>query len=82
MKKPASKRGKISITRYLQKFEDGDVVQLVCEAAIQKGIYDLRYHGKPGKVAGLQGNCYKILIKDKGKEKSLLVHPVHLKRYE
>jgi len=79
MRKPVSSRGKISITNYFQKFEDGDIVQLKAEPAVQKGIYHLDFHGKSGIVAGMQGACYKVTIKDGKKEKCLLVHPIHLK---
>lgn len=78
MRKAVSSRGKISITSYLAKYEDGDRVQLKAEPAVQKGLYHLDYHGKSGIVKGTQGNCYKVFIKDGGKEKCMLVHPVHL----
>ena len=29
---------------------------------------------------GKKGNCYEVLIKDGGKEKTLIVHPIHLKK--
>jgi len=80
MRKPVANRGKISITKYLQTFNEGDQVQLNAEPAVQKGIYHLDYHGKSGIVAGKQGKCYKVSIKDGSKEKLLLVHPVHLKK--
>lgn len=78
MRKPVSQRGKISITSYLAKYNDGDRVQLKAEPAIQKGIYHLNFHGKSGIVKGMQGNCYKVYVKDGDKDKCLLVHPVHL----
>lgn len=80
MRKAVANRGKISIKNYLAKYEDGDRVQLKAEPAVQKGLYHLDFHGKSGIINGKQGNCYKVLIKDGNKEKSLLVHPVHLKR--
>ncbi|RMF05409.1 50S ribosomal protein L21e [Candidatus Woesearchaeota archaeon] len=77
--KPHNRKGKISITKYLQKFSEGDKVQLLAEPAVQKGMYFPRYHGKSGVVVGKQGECYKVMIKDSGKEKVMIVHPVHLK---
>jgi large subunit ribosomal protein L21e len=73
-------RGKVSITRYLQTFKEGEPVILHAEPSIQKGMYHPNYYGKHGKIAGKQGTCYFVRIKDKNKEKTLLVHPVHLKR--
>jgi large subunit ribosomal protein L21e len=80
MRKQVCTRGKISITNYLAKYEDGDKVQLKAEPAIQTGIYHLDYHGNVGIIKGKQGECYKVLINNKNKEKTLIVHPIHLKR--
>ena len=78
-KKPAD-RGKISITRYLQQLKVGEKVMLTVESSVQKGMYHPRFMGKTGTVKNKTGRCYEILIKDKGKEKTIIVHPVHLKR--
>lgn len=80
MRKDIKDRGKISITKYFQKFTDGDKVQLKAEPAVQKGIYHLDFHGKTGVINGMQGKCYKVGIKDGKSEKCLLVHPIHLKK--
>jgi large subunit ribosomal protein L21e len=73
-------KGKISITSYLQNFKHGDRIQLAAESALQKGMYHARFYGKVGTVKGRKGKCYEISISDKGKEKTLIVHPIHLKR--
>jgi ribosomal protein L21E len=80
LRKHPRKQGKISINTYLQKFKEGDSVQLIAEPAVQKGIYHLDFYGKPGIVIGKQGTCYKVEIKDGGKMKCIIVHPVHLKK--
>lgn len=79
-RKPYRQKGKISLTRFFQRFEAGDTVALVAEPAYQGSLYKGRFHGKTGKVSGMQGSCYKIAIKDGGKEKLLIIHPIHLKR--
>jgi large subunit ribosomal protein L21e len=79
-KKSASKKGKISLRNFFQVLESGEKVVLKCEPAYHKGMYFRRFHGKVGIITGMQGKCYKISIKDFNKEKTLLVHPVHLKR--
>lgn len=79
-KKGLRRKGKISLTRYLQQFDKGDRVVLQAEPAYQKGIYFPRFHGKAGSIAGKQGECYKVRIMDGNKEKTLLIHPVHLRR--
>lgn len=73
-------RGKISIKKYLQKLNLGDKVCLKAEPAIQHGMYNPRFHGKFGTVVGKQGDCYIIQLMDKHKEKSFIVHPVHLEK--
>ncbi len=81
-RKNVKERGKISMTRYFQKLVEGERVILKAEPAVQKGLYHARFHGYPGKIAGKQGSCYVVSINDKGKQKELLVHPIHLKKLE
>ena len=80
MKKPVRRKGKISITKYFQEFKEGDRVALKAEPAVQKGIYCLRFHGRQGVVKKQVGRCYQVAIKDHDKDKTVIVHPVHLKR--
>jgi len=79
-RKEKRQRGKVSITRYFQSFNAGDRIYLSVEPAVQKGMYYPRFMGKTGIVKGKRGRCYEITINDLGKEKTLIVHPVHLKR--
>ena len=80
LKKERRGRGKISITRYFQSFNAGDKIYLTVESAVQKGMYHPHFMGKSGIVKGKRGRCYEVTIDDLGKEKTLIVHPVHLKR--
>jgi large subunit ribosomal protein L21e len=80
LKKPRRNKGKISMTRYFQDFSEGDRVNLIVEPAVQKGMYHPRFMGKSGFVTGKRGNCYLVEINDMGKHKTVVVHPVHLKR--
>lgn len=79
-KKPQDAKGKISIAKYLQEFNVGDRVLLKAESAVQTGQYFRRFHGRTGLISGKQGECYKVDIKDINKPKSLIVHPVHLRK--
>ena len=79
-KKGARERGKISLTKYVQEFNAGDRVQLSVEPAVQTGMYHPRFYGKSGVVHKKQGVCYHVKITDGGKEKTVVVHPVHLRR--
>jgi large subunit ribosomal protein L21e len=76
--KSPRQKGKLSLTRYFQEFKVGDVVILKAEPAYQKGMYFHRFHGKTGIVKGKKGSCYDISIKDRNKEKTIIVHPIHL----
>ena len=80
LQKSRRSKGKISLSKYFQTFENGDRVILKAEPAVQKGMYFPRFHGKVGTVFNQKGNCYEIKIKDFTKEKTVVVHPVHLKR--
>ena len=78
-RKPLGSKGKISVSRFMQSFEEGQKVHLVVEPAYHKGMYHSRFIGKTGEIKGAKGRCYEVIIDDHGKEKTLIVHPVHLK---
>lgn len=80
LKKERRAKGKIGITRYFQSFNAGDRVYLGVEPAVQKGQYHFHFMGRSGVIKGKRGKCYEISINDLGKEKTLVVHPVHLRR--
>jgi len=82
LKKSVKEKGKISILNYLQEFKPGDRVILKAEPAVQQGMYFPRFHGRAGIIKEKQGSCYKVLIKDINKEKTVIVHPVHLKQWQ
>lgn len=79
-RKRRSDRGKISIRRYMQKFQEGERVSLQAEPAIHKGLYFRRFHSKTGVVKKSRGNCYEISIFEGNKLKTVIVHPVHLRK--
>ena len=76
--KEKRRRGKISITKYFQTFKAGERVYLSVEPAVQKGMYHPRFMGKTGIIKSKRGRCYEVMINDIGKEKKLIVHPVHM----
>ena len=80
LKKNYRKKGKINIDRFLQQLNNGDKVALIAEPAYQKGMYHTRFHGKIGEVVGKRGDCYEVLIRDGSKKKTLIIHPIHLKK--
>ena len=79
LRKEVRERGKISVSRFMQSFDVGQRVHLSIEPSFHKGDYHLQYVGKTGIVRGLRGKCYEVAIRDGGKEKLLIIHPIHLK---
>ncbi len=78
--KNVREKGKISITRYFTEYKVGDVVCLATEPAVHKSLYHGRFHGKTGVVSAKRGKCYEVRIVDINMPKTLVVHPVHMKR--
>ena len=80
-RKHPNQRGKYSLTKYFQVFKIGDKVQLLAEPAIHEGLYFRRFNARSGTISRKQGRCYVVEVKDGGKVKDVIVHPIHLKRY-
>ncbi len=80
LSKPRSEKGKLSLRKYFQEFKEGDRVTLLAEPAVQKGMYYPRFHNCVGTVKKRRGFCYELTIKDMNKEKTVIVHPVHLRK--
>jgi large subunit ribosomal protein L21e len=78
LKKNVRTKGKISLRRFFQRFEEGDKVYLIVEPAVQKGLFHPRFHGKAGIIKSKQGSNYYVSIKDGNKSKEILTHPAHL----
>ncbi|MEK6950472.1 MAG: 50S ribosomal protein L21e [Nanoarchaeota archaeon] len=73
-------RGKIPLSQYFQGYQLGDKVSLKINSAMQHGRFFPRFHGTTGTVTGRRGFCYEVRITDGQLEKTLYVHPVHLKK--
>lgn len=80
LSKSTRQKGKMSMRTYLQELEVGDKVTLKLEPAVQGGMYLPRFHGKVGIVKKRQGECYQVQIQDGAKQKTVVVHPIHLKK--
>ncbi len=80
--RPYREKGKISLSQYFQLYHPGDKVGLKLHPAEQHGRFFPRFHGFTGRIAGRKGRCYEVAINDRGKEKTLYVHPLHLIRQE
>ncbi|HLC91079.1 MAG TPA: 50S ribosomal protein L21e [Candidatus Nanoarchaeia archaeon] len=73
-------KGKLSLSKYFQVFNSGETVGLKISPRVTKGRFHSRFHGLSGVVKGKKGECYEVQIKDGDKQKTVCVHPIHLKR--
>ena len=80
MSKPPRKRGMNAITRSFQKFEVGEKANIVIDPAMHKGQPHKRFHGQTGEVVGRRGAAYILTVCEKGKMKTTIVRPEHLKK--
>ncbi len=78
-RKKVRTRGKLSLSRYFQKLNDGDRVSVVREAAVSVN-FPKRLQGRTGIIKKKQGKVYVVNIKDQSKSKDFLIEPVHLKK--
>jgi large subunit ribosomal protein L21e len=80
LSKKTRRKGKINLSTYFQTFKKDEKVVLKAEPAVQKGMYRPLFHGKSGIIKEKKGRCYEVLIKDQNKQKTIIVHPIHLKK--
>ena len=78
-KKSVKTKGKLQFSKYFQKFEKGDRVAVIRELAVQPR-FPSKLQGRSGMVDGKRGQSYIVKIKDLKKEKTYIIHPVHLKK--
>ena len=74
-------RGKISLSRYFQKFNSGDSVAVVKEISLAS-TFPKRLQGRTGKIIEKRGRSYVIKIMDHNKEKTFIIEPVHLRKIQ
>ncbi len=72
-------KGKLKLSRYFQKFEEGEKVSIVKEVSIPSDFPE-RLQGRTGEVIGMQGRSVVLKIKDQAREKTFLIAPIHLKK--
>ncbi|NCN52110.1 50S ribosomal protein L21e [archaeon] len=72
-------RGKISLSRYFQKFKENDSVAVKREISVGAS-FPKRLQGRTGVVIGKKGKAYIVKLKDQSKEKEFLINAIHLKK--
>lgn len=78
-KKPVRTRGKLQLSRFFQKFKEGDFVAISREKSIPVN-FNKRLQGSTGVVSGKKGRVYIVKVKEGNKEKEILIAPIHLKK--
>ena len=71
------KSGKVSFSAYFKELKVGDTVAVVREHSLPFK-YSTRMQGRTGKVIAKRGNAYEVEVKDLGRPKRYMIHPVHL----
>jgi ribosomal protein L21E len=76
-KKKQRDHGKIKLSRYFQKFKEGDRVAVIKELVLQPK-FPKQIQGRSGTIESKRGSAYIVKINDLNKEKNYIIHPVHL----
>jgi len=78
-RKSVREKGKVRLSDYFQKFEKGNRVAVKRELSLHPK-FPKKLQGRSGIVSGKRGTYYIIKINDLKKEKTYIIHPVHLKK--
>ncbi|MCG8687460.1 MAG: hypothetical protein MI892_21460 [Desulfobacterales bacterium] len=72
-------KGKLRLSSYFKKLDDGDRVALVTDYGVKRSFPE-RLKGYSGVVSGSRGKFKLVEIKDGNKLKTFIIHPVHLRK--
>jgi large subunit ribosomal protein L21e len=78
LKKTVREKGLSPITRALQEFVAGDMVNIDLDPSIQNGMPHPKFHGRTGKVIEQRGRAYIVEVRDGGLMKEVIALPEHL----
>ena len=78
-RKRQREHGKIKLSRWFQDFKKGDKVAVIRELSVQPK-FPKQLQGRSGVIESKRGNSFIVKIKDLNKEKTYIIHPIHLKR--
>jgi large subunit ribosomal protein L21e len=78
LKKTVREKGLSPITRALQEFMDGDIVNIDLDPSIQNGMPHPKFHGRTGTVVQRRGRAYMVEVRDGGLMKEVIALPEHL----
>lgn len=78
-RKRVRERGKLRLSSYFKKIDDGTDVALVINLGV-RASFPKRLKGMSGKVVGSRGKFKLVEIKDGNKLKTFIIHPIHLRK--
>jgi len=78
LKKTVRVKGLSPITRAIQEFAEGDIVNIDLDPGIQDGMPHPKFQGRTGKVVGQRGRAYIVEVRDGGLMKEVIILPEHL----
>jgi len=76
---PPRERGTSPPQRVVQTFEPGQSVHLKLDPSVRDGRFHPRFNGYTGEVIDEQGSAYRVRIDDRGKVKTVITKPAHLR---
>jgi large subunit ribosomal protein L21e len=78
LKKTVREKGLSPISRAIQEFAQGDLVNIDLDPGIQNGMPHPKFHGRTGRVMGQRGRAYIVEVRDGGLMKEVIILPEHL----
>ncbi|MCZ7362768.1 MAG: 50S ribosomal protein L21e [Candidatus Methanoperedens sp.] len=78
LKKTVREKGLSPISRAIQEFAEGDIVNIDLDPGIQKGMPHPKFQGRTGKVLSQRGRAYIVEVRDGGLMKEVIILPEHL----
>jgi large subunit ribosomal protein L21e len=78
LKKTVREKGMSPISRAIQLFQEGDIVNIDLDPSIQNGMPHPKFQGRTGKVMSQRGRAYIVEVRDGGLMKEVIILPEHL----
>jgi large subunit ribosomal protein L21e len=80
-KRNPRERGKTTLSKILQSYNEGDKVVVKIDSSMHKGMPHRRFHGRIGVVQAKRGRSYVIHVTQGDATKEIIVRPEHLTPY-
>ncbi len=78
LRKTVREKGLSPISRAIQEFNEGDIVNIDLDPGIQEGMPHPKFQGRTGKIVSQRGRAYIVEVKDGGLMKEIIILPEHL----